>query len=145
MAEYAKLELDYSEKNIPICRQNDYRLKLIDKTRNLIRRLRLKAYFFNEEETEQNERNIKENYGFKSNFNPPKNKYLEKFEEDLITIVDNIQFRKIKSNFQNKLRKDIKTIKQSNKVIVAADKTTNYYKLDKNQYTKLLLDNITKN
>ena len=38
----------------------------------------------------------------------------------------------------------MKTIKKSNKLIVFADKTNNAYKVDKDDYNKLLRENITK-
>ena len=47
------------------------------------------------------------------------------------------------NSFQKNLQKDIQSIKSSNKMFVAADKTTNIYKMDVDNYRKLLRDNIT--
>ena len=45
-----------------------------------------------------------------------------------------------RTNIKNNLR----TIKEEEKVIVAADKTRNFYKMDKDKYKELLSNNITK-
>ena len=43
-----------------------------------------------------------------------------------------------------RLRDDIKEIKASNKMFVAANKSGHIYKMKKDEYKKLLRDNITK-
>ena len=48
------------------------------------------------------------------------------------------------NSFQRQLTNDIKTINSSDKVFVSADKSRNIYKMDKDQYTKLLNEIITK-
>ncbi len=58
-------------------------------------------------------------------------------------MVKNIQFRNTHDNFQEQLRKDIKKINRSTKAFISADKTTNFYKLDKNQHDNLLIRGIT--
>ena len=65
------------------------------------------------------------------------------FEEDRIHLVHQIRFRKVKSNFQRKLTKDLKTIKSSNKTLTPADKTSNMYKLTKDEYNDLLDNAVT--
>ena len=50
-------------------------------------------------------------YGIKSNKCSPPVKHLTAFEEDMIDLVHQIRFRKVKRNFQRKLKKDLKTIK----------------------------------
>ena len=42
------------------------------------------------------------------------------------------------------MKKDIKDIKQCGKVVAPADKSTNLYKMKKEDYKKHLTDNITK-
>ena len=54
-----------------------------------------------------------------------------------------MKFRKTKSGFQTKLHKDVKKIKVSNELLVPVDKTTNFYKVQTKEYSKLLDDNIT--
>ena len=67
-------------------------------------------------------------YGIESNKSPPQVKDLIAFEEDMIDLVHQIRIRKVKSNFQRKLNKDLKIIKSSNKTLTPADKTSNMYK-----------------
>ena len=55
-----------------------------------------------------------------------------------------IKFRNYTNEFQEKMKKDIKMIKNDNRVIVKADKTSNLYKVQPEEYKKLLRDNITK-
>ena len=59
-------------------------------------------------------------------------------------MIKNIEFKNVPNQFQQQLRNDSKMILQSDKVIVAADKTNNLYKLPVKDYRKLLNDNITK-
>ena len=76
-------------------------------------------------------------YGIKSNKYAPQVKNLIAFEEDMINLVHQIRFRKVKSNFQRNLSKNLKTIKQSNKTLSPADKTSNMFKLTKDEYNHL--------
>ena len=55
----------------------------------------------------------------------------------MIDLVHQIKFRKVKSNFQRKWSKGLKTIKSSNKMFTPADKTSNIYKLTKDEYNHL--------
>ena len=68
---------------------------------------------------------------------------MEKFEDELLDMVRNIKFRKVRDDFQDKLKDDIKQINNSSKAIFA-DKTTNLYELDKTQYDKLQHQTVTK-
>ena len=70
-------------------------------------------------------------------------KYLIAFDEDMIDLVHQIRFCKVKSNFQRKLRKDLKTVKSSNKTLAAADKTSNMFKLTKDDSNHLLVNAVT--
>ena len=88
---YEQFSLDYSMKNIPICSKNEYEMQLIDKTKSFLRRMRIKAYFFeksreNEDDEEEEEYKKKETYGFKSSFNPAASKHLMAFEKDMIKV-----------------------------------------------------------
>ena len=58
-------------------------------------------------------------------------------------MVKNIKFRNTTDNFLTSLKDDINEITRSTKAFIPADKTTNFYKLDKPQYNKLLKDSIT--
>ena len=82
-------------------------------------------------------------YRIKSNKRLPQVKDLIAFEEDMVDSVHQIRFRKVKSNFQRKLNKDLKTIKSSNKTLMPADETSNMYKLTKDEYNHLLDNAVT--
>ena len=59
-------------------------------------------------------------------------------------MIQNVKFRNVRCNFQSKIKKDIQTnILAHNKILVAADKSNNFYKLEVDEYNKLLQDNIT--
>ena len=73
---------------------------------------------------------------------PRKVNELEPFEKDLIALVKNVKFRKVKNHFQKKLQHDVKMIRTSDKTMTFADKT-NMYRLRKDQYNMLLNNSIT--
>ena len=54
-----------------------------------------------------------------------------------------VSFCKVSNPFQNKLACDVKTINSSPDLFIPADKTTNLYKIEVNNYEKLLQDSIT--
>ena len=89
--------------------------------------------------------NIEDNtewYGLKSPYSPRQAKELIPFENDLVALIRNIKFRKIRNTFQEKLKEDIKLIKDSHKTMTFADKTSNMYRLTKEQYDKLIMNSI---
>ena len=59
-------------------------------------------------------------------------------------MVKNIEFQGNRNNFQSKLKDDLKKVKTSGKIMVFADKTTNMYEMSKEDYVKLINDNVTK-
>ena len=87
----------------------------------------------------------KETFGFTSRNTRPPIPAMLKFEKRLLTMIQNIKFRKVKCPSQRKLPSDIQTnIKNSNNLLVPADKTSNFYKMDSQTYNILLQKNITK-
>ena len=66
------------------------------------------------------------------------------FENDLPELIKSVKFEKVKNKFLDQLHKDITSIKKSKKVFIFIDKTRNIYEADKNTYSKLLTDNISK-
>ena len=88
--------------------------------------------------------NEKETFGFKSHNCPPFVNEVAEFESDLLTMVHNIEFRLVRSNFLSKLKDDGKVINNTKEVLVNADKSTNTYQMNKNAYNKYLTKNITK-
>ena len=104
--------------------------------------MRGKAYFFLNPEANGNQ---KETFGFSSKNTPPQIPAMLNFEKRLLSMIENIKFRKVKCWFQNKLSSDIRNnIKKSEELLVPADKTTNFYRMDAPAYNDLLQKNITK-
>ena len=58
--------------------------------------------------------------------------------------IKNIEFRKIADVFQSKLQEDIKIVRQSKNLFILADKSTNIYAMEKDDYNRHLKENITK-
>ena len=100
-----------------------------------------RAHFFLNPESRPNN---KETFGFRSKNSTPYVKELVNFENRMLEMVKNVKFRDVECNFLKKLSSDVKNVKRSNGLIVPADKTTNFYKLDTKSYNKLLEKNITK-
>ena len=106
--------------------------------------MRWRAIFFinnNKEATEDYKEGF--SYGLKSGRSPLQVKDLIQFEDDLDRIVKELKFRKVKNNFQTKLREDMKQVQTSKKTLTPADKTSNMYRLHKNDYQNLLRNAIT--
>ena len=59
-------------------------------------------------------------------------------------MVQNIEFKKVKSSFQDQFQTDAKKIKQDPKLLIPADKTNTLYRLTTDEYNKLLTENISK-
>ena len=59
---------------------------------------------------------------------------MTKFENDLTNLLKNIKFCATKSSFQQQLTEDIRTIKNTQTTLTFADKTSNIYKVPKEQY-----------
>ena len=55
-----------------------------------------------------------------------------------------IEFNRVRSEFQSNLSKDIKRINEDRLLFIFADKANNLYELSKDNYNKLLKDNIKK-
>ena len=133
-------DLGYSTKNIPIPPKNKYLMTLISKTEHFLKRIRWKAFFHDNENTEEDR---KETYGFTTPHTPPQHELLKPFENDMYEMISTIEFSKRKSVFQQKLDEDLKRLRHANKVVVPADKTTNMYLVSNNDYDKLLTENVT--
>ena len=134
---------NYSMKNIPIPPRNSFLKKLIEKTESLIKRIRWKAFCFernNGKDKDNNDDNETNNYGFNSRKCPPHNDELDIFESDLYDMIRSIEFRNHHDEFQDQLRQDIKKINSSTKAFIPADKTANFYEVDKTTHDKALKD-----
>ena len=73
--------------------------------------MRWRAIFFinnNKKSTEDYKEGF--SYGLKSGRSPPQVNDLIEFEDDLVRIVKELKFCKVKNNFQTKLREDMKQV-----------------------------------
>ena len=61
-----------------------------------------------------------------------------------ILLISSVKFKQANNSFLNKLKEDTELIRNEPKLLIAADKTTNFYKLDPATYNDLLEKNITK-
>ena len=68
-----------------------------------------------------------------------------RYKLKLYGLTKNIRFRNYSNSFQTKPNDDSKKIKDETNMIIAADKTNNFYKVNKEDYESLLEKNITKN
>ena len=137
-----RFSLGYSQKNVPRPSEKEYTLTLREKTEELFKRMRWNALFYNNRNETQLDYQTAETYGLRTKKSPPSINELKGFENDLISLIKNIEFKKTRSKFQNKLKSDILKINESNE-IVAADKTNNMYKMSYENYDQLLSENIT--
>ena len=136
-----KFNISYSTKNIPLPSRSEYLQRLIEKTEQFLRRIRWKAYFFLNPDTTSSS---KATYGFKSTKNPPPIEELKDFENDMLKMIQSVKFKQVNNSFLDKLKEDTDRIKNEPKLLIAADKTTNFYKLEPSTYNDLLEKNITK-
>ena len=106
--------------------------------------MRWKTFFFENSDSNEDDGSTNNNkFGFKSRKCPPQNEDLNNFEADVYNMIKNIEFRHVRDDFQDQLQEDIKKINNSTKAFIPADKTANYYEIDKTTHNKLLADNIT--
>ena len=138
-----KINIGHSFKDIPIPNKQDYMMRLLEKTEDLIARMRWKAFFFTKTTEEKSEG--KYYYGFKSQRNAPSNKLMEKFEKDIFLMIRNIRFNNYINPYQKQLKGEVKKFCQSEKIFIKADKTNNLYEIEYKEYDKLLTKNLTKN
>ena len=108
----------------------------------VIVRMRWKAIHFNNNDSTDN--NIEDKrHELKSPYSPRQVKELIPFENDFVELIRNIKFRKIRNTLQENLKEDIELIKDPHKIMTFADKTSNMYRLTKEQYDKLIMNSIT--
>ena len=129
-------------KNIPTLSYCQYKIQSISNIEKLIKRIRWKTLEFLGKISSDNKNN--QTSGFESiKGSPPVNEVVS-FEKNMVVMVKNIKFCKRNNNFQQKLKDDIKNIKSINKVFVPAENSRNIYKLENEQQSELLRENVTK-
>ena len=102
--------------------------------------MRWKAYFFDNPDASLEE---KENYGFRNHNCPPIVKDLQPFEAEFYTMLSKIEFEKNTDGTLKEIGEEAKKIRKSNSAIVPADKSSNFYELDVDMYSKLIEKSIT--
>ena len=127
-----KVQFTYSSKNIRVTLRNDYMAKLLLKVESVIKRMRRKAHFFLNP-TDQPPTN---NYNFKSRKCPPQIEEMKPFENDMFKTIENIKFKHTSHPLLSNLKQDIAEVKASDQVIVSADNTRNFYKMDVHDFKK---------
>ena len=85
-----KFNFGYSTNNITVATERQYKLKLVKKIKAVIKRIRRKAFYFEQSDTRNNSKNIY--YGLTSNRTPPPPprppmKLLELLAKDLFKMV----------------------------------------------------------
>ena len=58
-------------------------------------------------------------------------------------MIGNVKFRNAKDSFQDRMNNDLEMLKSGGKIIVEADKTSNLYQLEPDNYNELLHQKIT--
>ena len=128
------VNLGYPDKNIPIAKPREYLKCLFEKTESFLRRVRWKVYHF----LNPSDKATRDTFGFPTTKLPPPVKELDEFENNMLTLVQNIEFNYQSCDFQKRLTKDTTQIKADTKLLVPADKTTNFYRLDSHSYNQLM-------
>ena len=136
-----QVNLGYSTKNIPVPDQKTYLNMLISSLEQGLHRMQWSALHFMNPTAKQT---TKQTFNFATPLPAPNLDQLHDFKQGLIKIAENIEFTKHSNPLQEKLKKDIEEIKSSDKVLIGADKTANFYKIKPEEYDKMLKENITK-
>ena len=129
-----------STKDIPIPSRKDYRILLIHSTKKFYDNLCWRVWHFKN----PNNKEKKETFGFPSTGKVPRDDDLKALESDLFELIENIEYRDARNDFHNNLSAKIDDIKKETKVIVPADKTSNFYKLEKEEFLDLVEKNVHK-
>ena len=68
-----------------------------------------------------------ETFGFTSTKYPQTNRELWEFEADMMDLITKIEMKNYNNHLQEKMKEDKLKIRNSNKVVISADKTGNFY------------------
>ena len=129
-----------TQRKTPIPSENEYKLKLIMKTENFLKRMRWKALAF----LGKLKSSDKDNYGFKTVKCSSSVKELVPFKNDMMDMIKNLEFKRVNNEFQSNLRNDIRQIRRGDNLFISADKSTIIYKVSKASYERMMHENVTK-
>ena len=115
---FKKFLVNYSLKNIPLPSHYSYVKCLTSRTENFLVRCRWKLWHFKNPGCTRSV----ETFGFKSPKYPNKDPDLKGFEDDLIELIRSVEMRPYSNNLQKKMGEDKKRIRESDKILISADK-----------------------
>ena len=132
-----KKNFGISEKNIPISMKSEHNMQTIFRSEKLVKRMRWEANF---ELNPLEKGRRKETFGIPSQKPAPSIPELKEFERGLYGLVESIQYKTGagSSSFQRKLDSEIGEIRKEERVIIGADKSSNFYKMRCDTYNELL-------
>ena len=90
----------------------------------------------------------REKYGFRTTKQPPppyQIKEMDKFEAEMIGMVKEVKFRKMRDNIQQKMYEDMRRFKESENIFVKSDKSGNLYEIEKGNYKQMMFKEVVKN
>ena len=135
-----KVNFKKSTKNIPVAdNKQEHRMQFIRSVNELATTCRwvAKVALNRRKKGQQAE---KEKFGFRSTKLAPQVPELVEFESKLYDLAKDLEYRDTaKSSFQRELAADIVKVKRDTKMIVGADKSSNYYRMEKEKHKELLL------
>ena len=132
-----KKNINYSYRNIPRPNRHQYNLVLLRRIESFIKNMRWKVYFFSMRLTVLKRRDGR-NMSLKLGSTPPHIKEMDKFVAEMIGMVKEIKFRKMRNNIQQKMYEDMRRIKESYSMFVKSDKSDNLYEIEKGRYKQMM-------
>ena len=159
-----KYDVRYSSKVIGPYPEKLYNSDSLNRVNDVIKRMRWKLFWAKEEKKKSQSKNQDQNvmnteeeerrnsdyerpsndfFGFKSTKYPKFQLEMKNFEEEFISKVINTKRRKVSNEVQDYVKLKRKGLKQTEKIIIKADKTDNYYSMSCELYNRKLKENIT--
>ena len=83
-------------------------------------------------------------YGFRTRKHHPQFKEMDKFEAEMIGMVKEIKFRKMRNNIQEKMYEDMRRIKESDSIFVKSEKSGDLYEIEKGKYKQMMFEEVVK-
>ena len=127
--EWESIQLGYSFRNIRTGNNHLYLCRLYEQASRFVNRIRWKVFWFKKGSRDGDE----EKRLFPSKYSAPEDKDLISFEADFYDLLENIKFRKTGNPLMKKISRDLKDIKDSKKIIIFGDKSSNIYKVNKEE------------
>ena len=130
-----RFNIQYSTKNIPTVSKFKYQYLLTYRIENLVSGMRWKGYW----DKNKHRKKEKQTYGFKSLGKAPPCDELKAFEEDLFKLIRSVETKPFNNPLQDKMKSDLRVLQNHpDQVVIASDKTSNFYMMDANEYKETL-------